>query len=260
MSDPPLHLGFEEAPTPFEGPTQKARIWTEHWVRNRLFCPSCGAPSLNQFPGNRPVADFYCPFCSEEFELKSKMHNFGPSVPDGAFGAMCKRLEEANNPSLILLSYDPVGLSVTNLFFVPKHFFVREVVQERRPLAPTARRAGWIGCNILIGEIPAAGKIFAVKDRTPLPKNIVLDQWQATRFLRDERTGARGWLIEVMKSVDLIGRREFTLGEVYAQTPRLEALYPGNRNVRPKVRQQLQVLRDQGYLEFLGDGRYRLSG
>lgn len=74
MADPPLHLGFEEAPTPFEGPTQRARIWTEHWVRHRLFCPSCGAENLSQFPGNRPVADFYCPACNEEFELKSKKH------------------------------------------------------------------------------------------------------------------------------------------------------------------------------------------
>ena len=31
------------------------------------------------------------------------------------------------------------------------------------------------------------------------------------------------------------------------------------RHVRPKIRQQLQVLRDLGLLTFLGDGRYRLS-
>jgi type II restriction enzyme len=258
MTDPPLHLGFEEAPTPFDGPTQRARIWTEHWVRTRLFCPNCGAPNLNQFPGNRPVADFHCPHCSEEFELKSKKSSFGRKLPDGAFGTMCRRLEEANNPSLILLSYDPIHLSVTNLFFVPKHFFVREVIQERTPLAATARRAGWIGCNILIGEIPAAGRIFAVKDRAPLPRPQVLEQWRATRFLREKRGEARGWLIEVMKCVDLVGRREFTLADVYDQAPRLQELYPQNQNVRPKFRQQLQVLRDQGYLEFLGQGRYRL--
>jgi len=64
--------------------------------------------------------------------------------------------------------------------------------------------------------------------------------------------------MEVMKCVDLIGRRDFTLDDVYAQEARLHALYPGNRNVRPKIRQQLQVLRDQGYIEFLGNGQYRL--
>ena len=30
-------------------------------------------------------------------------------------------------------------------------------------------------------------------------------------------------------------------------------------NVRPKIRQQLQALRDHGWLEVLGGGRYRLS-
>ena len=31
-----------------------------------------------------------------------------------------------------------------------------------------------------------------------------------------------------------------------------------NRNIQPKIRQQLQVLRDLGLLEFLGVGEYRL--
>ena len=35
-------------------------------------------------------------------------------------------------------------------------------------------------------------------------------------------------------------------------------LYPANHNVRPKIRQQLQVLRDRGWLEFVGRGRYRV--
>jgi len=62
----------------------------------------------------------------------------------------------------MLLNYDLKQLVVTNLFVVPKHFFVREIIQERKPLAPTARRAGWIGCNILLGQIPESGKIFLV--------------------------------------------------------------------------------------------------
>jgi type II restriction enzyme len=62
-----------------------------------------------------------------------------------------------------------------------------------------------------------------------------------------------------MKCVDAIGRQDFTLDDVYAQEDRLHRLYPGNRNVRPKIRQQLQVLRDRRYLNFMGRGRYRLA-
>ncbi len=48
------------------------------------------------------------------------------------------------------------------------------------------------------------------------------------------------------------------LDDVYAFDDHLAHLYPGNNNVRPKIRQQLQVLRDQGFLEFLGHGHYRI--
>ena len=54
-----------------------------------------------------------------------------------------------------------------------------------------------------------------------------------------------------------LGRREFTLAEVYAHEASLTRLHPQNLHVRDKIRQQLQVLRDMGFLEFLGGGSYR---
>ncbi len=258
MVDEPLNLGFEEAATAFVSASQNARVWTEQWVGANLFCPNCGAPRVLQFPGNRELADFFCGVCAEEFELKSQKGRFGPRVVDGAFGTMCERLASSNNPSLILMNYDLARFGVTDLFFVPKHFFVREIIQERKPLAPTARRAGWVGCNILLSEIPSSGKIFFVRDGGAAPRDLVMEQWRSTLFLKDRGVAARGWLIEVMKCVERIGRVAFTLEDVYGFEDRLKAIYPGNQNVRPKIRQQLQVLRDQGYLDFLGCGRYRL--
>jgi type II restriction enzyme len=38
----------------------------------------------------------------------------------------------------------------------------------------------------------------------------------------------------------------------------LAKLHPHNAHVRDKIRQQLQVLRDLGLLEFLGGGSYYL--
>ena len=60
-----------------------------------------------------------------------------------------------------------------------------------------------------------------------------------------------------MSDVKRRGRREFNLADVYVHKAALAALYPGNNNVRPKIRQQLQVLRDRGWLEFNGRGVYR---
>lgn len=171
---------------------------------------------------------------------------------------MCERLAASNNPNLILMRYDLQRFGVRDLFLVPKHFFVREIIEERKPLAPTARRAGWVGCNILLSEVPDTGKIHVVRDGELAPRKLVIEQWNSTLFLRSQGAASRGWLIEVMKCVDLIGRPDFTLDDVYAQEARLSAIYPGNHNVRPKIRQQLQVLRDNRYLDFVGRGRYRL--
>jgi type II restriction enzyme len=45
---------------------------------------------------------------------------------------------------------------------------------------------------------------------------------------------------------------------MYGFERNLSELYPGNQNVRPKIRQQLQYLRDRGFIEFVSRGNYRL--
>ena len=196
-----MKLGFEETQTPYSSGSQSARAWTERWVRDQVYCPNCGTVRISAFPNNSPVADFFCASCKEEYELKSQKSRFGNKVLDGAFRTKCDRLAASNNPNLFLLNYDLKGLSVVNLFVVPKHFFVLEIIEERKPLAATARRAGWIGSNILLNQIPTSGKIFIVRDGQPQPKQRVLALWKKTLFLRDEGLEARGWLIEVMKCV-----------------------------------------------------------
>jgi type II restriction enzyme len=253
-----MKLGFEEAQTAYSSGSQSARSWTETWVRDQVFCPNCGRTRITAFPANTPVADFFCTSCNEEYELKSQKTKFGSKITDGAFRTMCERLAASNNPNLFLLNYDLKQRSVRDFFVVPKHFFVREMIQERKPLAATARRAGWIGCNILLSQIPDSGKIFIVRGGNIQPKDLVLAQWQKTLFLREESADARGWLIEVMKCVELIGKLEFDLDDVYNFEDRLKSIYPNNMHVKHKIRQQLQVLRDRGYLDFVSRGHYRL--
>lgn len=253
-----MKLEFEEAQTPYSSGSQSARVWTERWVRASAYCPNCGSPAMSAFPNNSPVADFFCTQCREEYELKSKRNTFGTKVEDGAYGTKCERLAANNNPNLFLLNYDLDKLSVTNLLVVPKHFFVQALIEKRRPLGPTARRAGWIGSRILLNQIPESGKIYIVRAGQIEPKESVLSRWKQTLFLRDQTQEGRGWLIEVMKCIESLGRRDFQIDDVYAFEDHLSRIYPGNQNVRPKIRQQLQFLRDRGYLEFMSRGYYRL--
>jgi len=79
--EPWRNLGFAEAPAVFEGAPQRARVQTEGWVAERLFCPNCGADRLQQHPANRPVADFLCTVCDEDYELKAAKGRLGRKVP-----------------------------------------------------------------------------------------------------------------------------------------------------------------------------------
>lgn len=83
-------------------------------------------------------------------------------------------------------------------------------------------------------------------------------QYARIRRLAELDAKQRGWTLDVLNAVRSLGKTEFDLAEVYKSDGKLAKLHPANRHVREKIRQQLQVLRDLGLLEFLGDGEYRL--
>ena len=244
----------------YKNPAQKARILTESWVDSEIYCPNCGHLDIDKYPNNQPVADFYCSNCCEDYELKSQQNNIGTKILDGAYRTMMKRLQSVDNPNLFLLSYDMSTLMVLNFFVVPKHFFMPEIIEKRKPLASTARRAGWIGCNILLQGIPKTGKIFFIKDKQVEPREKVLAEWQKTLFLREEKEiKARGWLLDIIICIDKLGRKNFSLDNVYTFENELSKKHPDNRHIKDKIRQQLQILRDKGYLEFMSRGYYKLK-
>lgn len=244
----------------YKNQSQKIRVLTEAWVGSAIFCPNYGHAYIDKYPNNQPVADFYCSNCKEDYELKSKQDSVGIKIVDGAYHTMIERLQSSNNPNFFLLNYDLRSLEVSNFLVIPKHFFVPEVIEKRKPLSPTARRAGWVGCNILLNHIPQTGKIFFVREGEIEPKEKVLSDWKKTLFLRNEKEiSAKGWLLDTMLCVEKIGRKEFSLDEVYVFENELGKKYPNNRHIKDKIRQQLQALRDGGYLEFTGRGNYRLK-
>ena len=255
-----MDLGFNlRAAVSYKSPAQRARVLTESWVESEIYCPNCGRSSIERYPNNTPVGDFFCPKCREQFELKAKRDSFGRKIVDGEFKTMIRRLDSSEAPNLFALTYDPKKARVMDLVVIPSHFFVRSIIERRKPLAPTARRAGWTGCNILMERIPQAGRVSLVAAGTPVSKPRVLEAWQRTLFLRDQmKPEMRGWALDVMACIEKLKAPEFALADVYRFEADLHKLHPGNRHIRAKIRQQLQVLRDAGYLEFHGRGRYRL--
>ena len=70
--------------------------------------------------------------------------------------------------------------------------------------------------------------------------------------------GESTWLEDVLDCLTVIESDYFTLDDVYIFETHLSELHPNNRNVRAKMRQQLQILRDRGIIDFVNNnGTYR---
>lgn len=242
----------------YKSGSQISRVVTEDWMARNMFCPVCGAPVLGHYKANKPVADFYCDDCKSDFELKSKESKtavIGHKIADGAYKTMIERITSLRNPHLFVMTY--ADWQVNNLLMIPNYFFVPDIIEKRKPLPETARRAGWMGCNIEIGGIPESGKIFIVRNSHEEDKSLVIDQYQRTLALQTSTIDSRGWIFDVLKCVERIPSDDFCIDEVYAFTDELQRKHPENNFVHDKIRQQLQYLRDKGFLRFVARGKYR---
>ena len=241
----------------YSSKAQIARVITDKRVHRNMYCPRSRHAKIEKFDNIRPVADFFCPKCRNEYELKSKNGNLGVKINDGAYDTMIERITGNNNPDFFFMTYSHVQQRVNDFILIPKHFFVPDIIEKRNPLSPNARRAGWVGCNILIDKVPEQGKIFIISDGEISDINRVLSKVNRSSNLEIADITGRGWLMDILNCVNRIPNSVFTLNEIYKFENELQVKHPQNNNVRPKIRQQLQFLRDKGILEFLGNGKYR---
>ncbi|MBR5485366.1 MAG: restriction endonuclease [Oscillospiraceae bacterium] len=240
----------------YQSGTQIARVLTENWIQQNMYCPRCGNLHIKHFENNRPVADFFCPACKNEYELKSKNGILKNKINDGAYRTMIERITSNNNPDFLFMSYSKKELQVRELILVPKHFFVPDIIEKRKPLAASARRAGWEGCNILIDKIPEQGKIRIISNGEVIDANAVIGKVNKSKQFEIKDINSRGWLFDILNCVNRIPRQIFTLDEIYFFEKELQTKHPKNNNIKPKIRQQLQLLRDKGFIEFVGNGKY----
>lgn len=171
---------------------------------------------------------------------------------------MKKAILEDRTPNLYVLHYDLASWAVQTVILIPHFAFALSAVERRKPLAATARRAGWVGCNIVLDKIPVHARIPVIEEGNIRPKQAVRKAYQRLRPLEKLQVEKRGWTLDVLQVVQSLKKKEFVLSEVYAHADRLARLHPQNAHIRDKIRQQLQVLRDLGLVEFLGGGDYHV--
>jgi type II restriction enzyme len=109
---------------------------------------------------------------------------------------------------------------------------------------------------ISLASVPTLGRIGVVRNGNIRPKKAILEQWKQSSRLLETEPRARGWVADVLTCVERL-YSTFTLENVYSFEKELAQRHPKNQHVRPKIRQQLQALRDLGLIEFVSPGVYR---
>jgi type II restriction enzyme len=248
----------------FRSRSQQVRVATEAWFGSQSYCLACDSDRLSTSKPNAIARDFYCPLCEQSYELKSSERAEGKRIVDGAYATMLERIRARDAPALVLLRYlrntaqlDP-SWRVDRLVAIHPVFLTDAVVEPRKPLSPHARRAGWQGCNLRLDRVPPEGRIALVSEGKVADRSKTRALFGSSKRLDAIDPSARGWTATVLTIVRDIGLKSFRLSEVYAHRQKLEEAFPNNRHVEAKIRQQLQVLRDLGYLHFSSRGVYEV--
>ena len=272
------------------------RVVTESWGESNLYYPNCSSPKLTWLEPGHPASDYSCPNFRLHpasarqggfwFQLKSQKSRIGDSITDGAYAAMMNAIRHDETPNFYFMQYELATWRVKNLLLVPSFAFPPSAIIKRPPLSSTARRAGWVGCNIALNRVPVEARISVVTDSEVLSEKEVREQFRRVKPLKEISVKQRGWTLDVLNAIRRLGKTDlsrlgngernlaeskgprgpseraresqFTTADAYAFTRELEKLHPDNRHVRDKIRQQLQVLRDLGLLLHLGRGEWRL--
>ena len=249
--DPAIALAYTSA-------AQRARVISESWFADNGYCLACDEEDLTRSKPNTQATDFSCESCGHRYELKTFRRRPHRSLVDGAYASLIARINSHSAPTLCLLERDDFW-RIQSLTAIHSSFLVPWVVEKRPPLAEGARRAGWVGCNLRLDRIPPDGEIQLIENGFVIPKADVRRRFQRYVPLADLPVSQRGWAALTLKVVRGLSKKAFDLSELYTKESQFASVYPSNRHIREKIRQQLQVLRDLGILRFKGNGRYEFT-
>jgi type II restriction enzyme len=234
---------------------QIARVVSEAWLTTNGFCLACDCDRLMPTARNTKARDFECYACGHPYELKSTFGRFGRRINDGAYASMMSRIRGSSTPSFLLMEYT-ANWTVSRLQAIHHLLITPDTIQPRKPLAAAAQRHGWVGCNILLHQIPAEGRIDLIADGSIISKDQIRSRFAQNETLAGLSVDGRRWTTAVLRLVSRLNKQTFTTADAYLMEGELALLFPANRNIRAKIRQQLQVLRDLGFLKFVGRGVY----
>jgi type II restriction enzyme len=228
--------------------SQQARVVTQAWGESNLYCPNCTSAHLHRSREGELARDFVCPKCELPFELKSQSKPIGGVLRDAGYSAMIGRIRSAETPNLFVLHYIRPDWMAYTLFLVPHFIFSESAIKKCKPLSATHPRAGHVLCNIILKSIPQGERIPIVTNGVVSPASKVRAHYERLRPKAQLSIEEPGWPLDVLRAVQSLGKKEFKTSDMYRFVRHFKELHPDNRHVKDKIRQQLQVLRDRGFL------------
>ncbi len=216
------------------------------WVESEVYCAVCGSASIERLDG----ADFRCPACREEFRLKSARGAIGDKVAENAYISTLKGVKRLKNPNYLFLSRGE--RRVAELYIVPKYFLLPETVTKRPP-----KGDGRVGCYINYGIIPEQGKVAVVRNGVQINKQEVMRRVCQANALKEDDIAVRGRLFDILNIVNSFENPVFTLEEICAYSDSLKKKHIDCGDIRDMIRDQLQIMRDRGIIEFVASGLYK---
>ncbi len=241
----------------YKSPSQRTRVLSEGWFAKNAYCLACDADEVKQVRANTRATDFICPKCSHRYELKAFKQRSPKVLNDGAYSAMMERIHGGTAPTLCLLERTEDWM-IRGLNAVHSSFVLPDAIVARKALSQKAKRRDWVGCLIRLDRIDANAGVNVIDGGIIQPAEVVRRRFQRFLPLAKESAEQRGWTLLTLRMVRGLGKTSFSLTDLYALESEFAKAYPGNRHVRDKIRQQLQILRDLGMLAFEQRGEYRL--
>jgi type II restriction enzyme len=136
---------------------------------------------------------------------------------------MMNAIHHDETPNFYFMQYELATWRVRNLLLVPSFAFPPSTIIKRKPLSPTARRAGWVGCNIALSRIPIEARIAVVRESRALPDSEVRAQFHRVKPLSEISVAQRGWTLDVLNAIRRLGKTAFTTAD------------PAMRDLHPRV-------------------------
>src|SRR5687768_13692081 len=132
-----MHLAMNPASSlQYTSRSQMARVVTEEWAAEQLYCAACASDNLSRTPCNTRAIDLACKDCNAPYQLKSSRRWNEGRVADAGYDAMIAAIRSDRCPNLFVLHYDQRWM-VQNLILIPWFFFSSSAIQKRKPLAAT---------------------------------------------------------------------------------------------------------------------------